>query len=192
MTPTNCMMSGRVVCSANGSLAMSRRTSLPSQIITSALNGRRRTISARSFARLTALRTTNVPAPPTFTTSKSFNSFARALGRKVLCPPTLMPLRRTTNAIGVLVCGPTAAETRVVCASVSQRRPKGVRCNDQSEILSVRRPRSARESHPLHCHLCHRAVPTSATATRLKILANEIVMPGKVIAHIDAGQINGW
>src|SRR5438477_11759138 len=33
------------------------------------------------------------------TTSCSFNCSARRLGRKVRCPPTLQPLRKTTSAI---------------------------------------------------------------------------------------------
>src|SRR5919108_2768333 len=73
--------------------------SLPLQIMTSASNGKRRIISARSFARLTVLRITKVPAAPTLTTSKRSNSSAKTLGRNVLCPPTLTPLRRTTSAI---------------------------------------------------------------------------------------------
>src|ERR1700733_3821801 len=35
--------------------------------------------------------TINVATEPILITSKSFSSFARMLGRKLLCPPTLMP-----------------------------------------------------------------------------------------------------
>lgn len=83
----------------NGFSISNRMRSRPSHRTTSALNGSLSSNAARNFARDPGLRTTKVPAAPTFTTSKSLSSRARMLGRKVRCPPTLTPRRKTTRAI---------------------------------------------------------------------------------------------
>ena len=98
ITLANCKIAGPDGCPAKGSDDASRRISLPSQIMTSASNGSRRANSARIFMRATGFRMTKVPAAPMLTASK-LSVFASTLGRNVLCPPTLTPLRRTTSAI---------------------------------------------------------------------------------------------
>ena len=84
---------------ANGFFVSRRKRSRPSQSTTSVewqLSEQRST----ELARDPGLRTTNVPAAPTLTTSKSLISLARMLGRNVRCPPTLTPRRNTTRAMG--------------------------------------------------------------------------------------------
>ena len=49
--------------------------------------------------------TTNVPAAPTLMTLCFANFLARRLGWKVLCPPTLTPLKNTTSAISIQSIG---------------------------------------------------------------------------------------
>jgi hypothetical protein len=77
----------------------SRIRSRPSHSTTFASNGSLRSNALRNFVRDPGLRTTNVPAAPTFMTSKPPSSRATMLGRKVLFPPTLTPRRKTTSAI---------------------------------------------------------------------------------------------
>ena len=96
---TNRTTSGRDGSAPNGFSVSRRMRSWPSQSTTSAWNGSFRSNSARNFARDPGLRTTNVPAAPTFTTSKLLSSLARMLGRNVRCPPTLTPRRKTMSAI---------------------------------------------------------------------------------------------
>jgi len=89
----------RVTDPPNGFSVSRRRRSRPSHSITSAANGSLGSRAARSFVRDCGLRTMKVPAVPTFTTSYSLSAPARTLGRKVRCPPTLTPRRKTTRAI---------------------------------------------------------------------------------------------
>jgi len=96
---TNRTRSGRVGSAPNGSSLSNRIRLLPLQDAISAVNGNFRRSSARNFAREPGFRTTNVPAAPTFTTSKAPSSLASVLGRNVLCPPTLMPRKKTIRAI---------------------------------------------------------------------------------------------
>src|SRR6266446_6462940 len=65
--------------------------------------GSLRANSARSRVRVTGRRITKVPAAPMLTASRCFNSSASVEGRKVLWPPTLTPLRRTTSATRLLL-----------------------------------------------------------------------------------------
>ena len=51
-------------------------------------------------------RITKVPAAPMLTASRCFSCSASVVGRKVLCPPTLTPLRRTTSATRFLLLSP--------------------------------------------------------------------------------------
>ena len=83
----------------NGFSISNRERSLSSQKATSASNGSFRRNFARNFAREPGFRTIRVPAAPTFTTSWAPSSLASALGRKVLCPPTLMPRKKTIRAV---------------------------------------------------------------------------------------------
>src|SRR5207302_3139936 len=96
---TNRTTSGGDGSAANGFSVSSRIRSRASHIIISASNGIFRSNAARNLARDPGLRTTNMPAAPTFTTSKSLSSRARMLGRNVLCPPTLTPRRKTMRVI---------------------------------------------------------------------------------------------
>ena len=93
-------MSGRDGSISNGFSIFRRTISRPSHIRTSVANGSFRSSAVRNFFRDPGFRTTNVPAAPTFTTSYSLNCRARRLGRKVLCPPTLTPRRKTIRATG--------------------------------------------------------------------------------------------
>ena len=68
--------------------------SRPWQITISVSNGSLFASSARSCALVTGRRITKVPAAPMLTASRCFSCSANALGRKVLCPPTLTPLEK--------------------------------------------------------------------------------------------------
>jgi hypothetical protein len=61
--------------------------------------------SWRSFAWLIGFWTTKVPAAPTLNTPSLASLLARTLGRKILCPPTLTPFKKTTEAIDLLSYG---------------------------------------------------------------------------------------
>src|SRR5512133_3476067 len=87
----------------NGFSVAIRTRSRSLQTTTCVSNGSFWRSAARNFAFDPGLRTTNVPAAPTFTTSKPLNSRARTLGRKVRCPPTLTPRRKTTRAMRGIV-----------------------------------------------------------------------------------------
>ena len=91
---------------ASGFNETRRSTSRPLQIMTCVSNGSCRASWARRIAWLPGFRTTNVPAAPTFTTSKRRSCCTSALGRKTLCPPTLTPLRKTTSAMNRYVVLP--------------------------------------------------------------------------------------
>lgn len=102
------MLTNRTISAPAGSVpngySFSKRTkSRPLQIITFASNGSFLSSSAQNFSRDPGFRTTNVPAAPTFTTSYSLSSLARTLGRTLLCPPTLMPRRKTTRATAGII-----------------------------------------------------------------------------------------
>ena len=96
---TNRTISGRDGSAPNGLSISNRIRSLPSQNAISASNGSFRRSSARNFARGPGFRTMSVPAAPTFTTLWAASSRASTLGRNVLCPPTLIPRKKTIRAI---------------------------------------------------------------------------------------------
>jgi hypothetical protein len=98
-TLTKRTMSGPEGSLANGSAGASCSTSLAEQTITSVSKGSRRRNSWRSAGCLMGFQTTKVPAAPTFVTPSSAISLASQLGRKVRCPPTLTPFKKTTEAI---------------------------------------------------------------------------------------------
>jgi len=75
-------------------LAMSR----PWQTTISATNGSFRSTSARAWAWVIDCRMTSVPAAPILTAPRCSSASANLEGRKVLWPPTLIPLRKTTSA----------------------------------------------------------------------------------------------
>jgi hypothetical protein len=72
--------------------------SRPWQTTISATNGRLLATSARAWACVIGCRRTSVPAAPILTAPRCFNASASLVGRKVLWPPTLTPLRKTTSA----------------------------------------------------------------------------------------------
>jgi hypothetical protein len=74
--------------------AMSR----PWQTTISATNGSWRATSARAWAWVIGCRRTSVPAAPILTAPRCSSASASLVGRKVLWPPTLTPLRNTTSA----------------------------------------------------------------------------------------------
>jgi hypothetical protein len=118
---TNRTKSGRDGSVPNG-FSVSRRIRLrPSQNTTSASNGSFRSNSARNSPRDPGFRTMNVPAAPTLMTSYSLNSLARMLGRNVLWPPTLTPLRKTIRAIPCHRVDMVAFKLAVKLSSQSQR-----------------------------------------------------------------------
>ncbi len=75
-------------------LAMSR----PGQTTMSATNGSLRATAARAWAWVIGCRITRVPAAPILTAPRCLSASASLVGRKVLWPPTLTPLRKTTSA----------------------------------------------------------------------------------------------
>lgn len=101
-TLTNRTISGRDGSAANGLSLSNRRRSRPSQTTTCDPSGSLRRNSARNLIRDPGFRTTSVPAAPTFVTSYSRSSLASMLGRTLLCPPTLMPRKKTMRAIPCL------------------------------------------------------------------------------------------
>jgi hypothetical protein len=72
--------------------------SRPWQTTISATNGSLRATSARAWAWVIGCRSTSVPAAPILTAPRRFSASASLVGRKVLWPPTLTPLRKTTSA----------------------------------------------------------------------------------------------
>ena len=109
-TLTKWTTSRRTDCPAKGfcenRLAMSR----PWQTTISAANGSLRSTSARAFAWVIGCRMTSVPAAPILTAPRCSSASANLVGRKVLWPPTLMPLIKTTSA----TCPPLNAPAREI------------------------------------------------------------------------------
>jgi hypothetical protein len=85
-------------CPSKGFFEIRLAISRPWQTTISATNGSRRATSARAWVRVTGCRMTSVPAAPILTAPRCFNAWASLVGRKVLWPPTLTPLRKTTSA----------------------------------------------------------------------------------------------
>lgn len=94
---TNRTTSGPEGAVPNGFSVSRLTTSRPSQTTTSAPDGSLRSNAARNADRGPGVRTTNVPAAPTLTTSYLPSFLARTLGRNVRCPPTFTPRRKTTS-----------------------------------------------------------------------------------------------
>jgi hypothetical protein len=89
---------GRVDCPAKGSFDTSFAISRPWQTTISVTNGSLRATSARAWAWVIGWRMTSVPAAPMLTAPRCSSASASLVGRKVLWPPTLTPLRKTTSA----------------------------------------------------------------------------------------------
>ena len=98
-TLTNRTTSGRDGSAPKGFSLSKRIRSLPWQNAICASKGSFRRSSARKFARDPGFRTISVPAAPTFTTPYEHSSVASILGRNVLCPPTLIPRKKTIRAM---------------------------------------------------------------------------------------------
>ena len=88
----------RTDCPAKGFFEIRLVMSRPRQTTISAANGRWRATSARACAWVIGCRMTSVPAAPILTAPRCFSASANLVGRKVLWPPTLIPLRKTTSA----------------------------------------------------------------------------------------------
>ncbi len=89
---------GRTDCPAKGSFDIRFSISRPWQTTISATNGSLRATSARAWAWVIGCRIISVPAAPMLTAPRCFSPSASLVGRKVLWPPTLTPLRKTTRA----------------------------------------------------------------------------------------------
>jgi hypothetical protein len=88
----------RTGCPSNGFFEVRLAMSRPWQTTISATNGSLRATSARAWAWVIGCRSTSVPAAPILTAPRCFSASASSVGRKVLWPPTLTPLRKTTSA----------------------------------------------------------------------------------------------
>src|SRR4029077_1421660 len=88
----------RTDCPSKGLFEIRVATSRPWQTAISATNGSLRATSARAWAWVIRCRMTSVPAAPILTAPRCCNASASLVGRKVLWPPTLTPLRKTTSA----------------------------------------------------------------------------------------------
>jgi hypothetical protein len=97
-TLTNRTTPGRTDCPSKGSCDSRLAISRPWQTTTSVANGSSRATAARARACVIGRRSTSVPAAPMLTAPRCFSASASLVGRKVLWPPTLTPLRNTTSA----------------------------------------------------------------------------------------------
>jgi hypothetical protein len=88
----------RTDCPSKGFFEIRLAMSRPWQTTISATNGSLRATSARAWAWVIGCRMTSVPAAPILTAPRCFSASASLVGRKVLWPPTLTPLRKTTSA----------------------------------------------------------------------------------------------
>ncbi len=89
---------GRTDCPSKGFFEIRLAMSRPWQTTISATNGSLRATSARAWAWVIGCRRTSVLAAPILTAPRCFSASASLVGRKVLWPPTLTPLRKTTSA----------------------------------------------------------------------------------------------
>src|SRR5271170_7932407 len=89
---------GCIDCPSKGSFEIRLAISRPWQTTISATKGSRRATSARAWAWVIGCRRTSVPAAPILTAPRCLSASASLVGRKVLWPPTLTPLRKTTSA----------------------------------------------------------------------------------------------
>ena len=99
-TLTKRTTSPRADCPKKGFFEIRLVISRPWQTTISATNGSSRATSARAWAWDIRFRMTSVPAAPILTAPRCFSASASFVGRKVLWPPTLTPLRKTTSASG--------------------------------------------------------------------------------------------
>src|ERR1700722_20409620 len=85
-------------CPSKGFVEIRLAMSRPWQTTISDTNGSLRATSALAWDWVIDFRRTRVPAAPILTAPKCFSASASLVGRKVLWPPTLTPLRKTTSA----------------------------------------------------------------------------------------------
>jgi len=113
---------GRTDCPSKGFFEIRVAMSRPGQTTMSATNGSLRATAARAWAWVIGRRMTSVPAAPMLTAPRCFSASASLVGRKVLWPPTLTPLRKTTSATRF----PSASVLETLDCSAALERPAPV------------------------------------------------------------------
>ena len=126
----------RTDCPSKGFFEIKLAMSRPRQTTISATNGSLRATSARAWACVIGCRRTSVPAAPILTAPRCSSASASLVGRKVLWPPTLTPLRKTTSATRF----PSTIPLERLHSTAAGR---STRCGDRP-ILAASRPFSNR------------------------------------------------
>jgi hypothetical protein len=133
----------RTDCLRKGFFKIRVAMSRPGQTTMSATNGSLRATAARAWAWVICRRITSVPAAPILTAPKCFSASASLVGRKVLWPPTLTPLRKTTSAtrfpLNESARDPTlyrGAGTSGILKGCSRAQDQAVRPNSGTRVLA--------------------------------------------------------
>ena len=156
-TLTKRTTSGRNVCPPKGSFDSRFTISRDWQTTISATNGSLRATSARAWAWVNRCRRTRVPAAPILTAPRCLSASASLVGRKVLWPPTLTPLRKTTSA--TRFCQTNPLESLHSTSAAERPVPGGQIGGVIDRIWAESRPSGEEASH---CVVQSTAPPSSA------------------------------